>query len=82
MPRGCPQLPAPASINRGTWGFRTGLGNRLHHFGWIFELVCYSCLIYKLFRADEIGVGFSGVAVVNKNISHFFIPCERKRKCV
>lgn len=77
-----PGCPAPASISRGTWGFRMCLGNWLHQLGWICDLVCYLGLIYKLFRDDEIGIGFSGEAVVNKNISHLFIPCERRRKRV
>lgn len=42
---GVPGCPAPASISRGTWGFRMCLGNRLHQLGWIFDLVCYLGLI-------------------------------------
>lgn len=50
------------SVTSRTWGFRMCLKNQLHHFGWVFDLVCsYLGLIYELFRGDEISVGFSGV---------------------
>lgn len=75
-----PRCPAPAGITGGTWGFRMCLGNQFHQLGWMFDLVSYLGLISNLFKDDEIGVGFSGVAVVNKNVSHFFVPRERKRK--
>lgn len=42
----------------------------------------YPASIYKLFSQDEIWVGFPNVVAVNKNISHLFVPCKRKRKCL
>lgn len=77
-----PGCLGPCQHQRVDLGFRMCVGNQLHLLGWIFDLVCYLRLIYKLFGNGEINVRFSGVVVVNKNISHLFIPCERKRKCV